>query len=101
MADIWLRNDYFDYECACCGIWFMLRSEADTSTTDLFGSVTVYDQNITIIGYLEHSVVPPLRSQNDTDSQIQTLTPSATYYIQCKYLNALSGCRPALHTYPI
>ena len=71
------------------------------STTDLFGSVTVYDQNITIIGYLEHSVVPPLRSQNDTDSQIQTLTPSATYYIQCKYLNALSGCRPALHSYPI
>ena len=25
-----LMNSDFDYNCACCGIWFMPRSEADT-----------------------------------------------------------------------
>jgi hypothetical protein len=71
------------------------------STTDLFEPVTVYDQNDATLGYLEHNVVLPLRSENNADSQIQTLIPSETYYIQCKYQNVLSGCRPALHTYLI
>ena len=63
------------------------------STTDEFEQVTVYDQNDTTIGYLEHNVVLP----------VHDLFPSGAYYIECKYQSVLrlSSCRPLLHTYPI
>ena len=53
--------------------------------------------------------VPIYKDQNSTSYFAEVnmtlpqvdIDPSATYYIQCKYQNDLSGCRPVLHTYHI
>ena len=50
--------------------------------------------------------VPIYKDQNSTSYFAEVnmilpadnIAPSATYYIQCKYQNVLSGCRPVLHT---
>ena len=60
------------------------------STTDKFEPLTIYDKNYTSVGYA---------------SEVTFSLPGdisvGPFYIQCKFQNVLSSCRPVLDTYPI
>ena len=61
-----------------------------TSLTTVYDNDTVHRTSDEDYVYFMHNVTLP----------VEGTPPGRTYYIQCKYQNALSS-RPVLHTYPI